>query len=77
MASETFLVLGFLPDNRDLERDGVHTPLRSDGYYARPEMPTQVANLWRRKRLHPMERIVVVQIVNDDDDHATGGDNGL
>ena len=62
-----FLVLGFIPDNKDHDRDGVHTPLRSDGYYGSKETPIGVANLWRSKRLHPRERIVVVQIVNDDD----------
>jgi len=72
----TFLVLGYIPDNADDDRDGVHTPLRSDGHYFDEESAVGVAELWRRKRLDPRERIVVVEIVNDDAD-SDGGDNGL
>ena len=67
-----FLVLGFIPDTdpkvitgRPETGYGVHTPLRSDGYYG--NMPTELAKHWRQHLLHPEERIVVVQIVDDGD----------
>jgi hypothetical protein len=71
----SYLVIGFIPDNRDPERDGVHTPLRSDGYYFSP--PVAVAELWRSNRLHPRERVVIVQVVDEQGDETTGGFHGL
>ena len=56
------LVLGFIPDDLDIDRDGVHTPLRSDGYYSGPETPRALADFWAESRLDPRERITVVQV---------------
>ena len=47
----SFLVIGFIPDNEDIKRDGVHTPLRSDGYYGLMSglaLAKGVADLWAR-----------------------------
>ena len=68
----SYLVLGFIPDDnpkitgRPLPTHGVHTPLRSDGYYGEcGGPPIGLAQSWREKPIHPLERVVVVQVVED------------
>lgn len=70
----SYLVLGFVTEAPSETGCGVHTPLRSDGYYADDQMPLGVAEHWRKNRLVPEERIVIVKIVSDDSDHVDDSD---
>lgn len=63
----SFLVIGFIPDAAP-ERDGVHTPLRQDGYYRTVDgaMGARgVAEYWRANKKHPRERVAIVEVVDE------------
>jgi hypothetical protein len=69
----SYLVIGFIPERSDrlsdlpvsplTEDGGVHTPLRQDGYYGSP--PIELAEHWRKHKVHPRERVVVVRVVDE------------
>lgn len=71
----SYLVLGFIPERSSRiaelpitplsEPSGVHTPLRQDGHYGDAESALGVAELWRQNPIHPRERVLVVEIVDE------------
>ncbi|MGI9423018.1 MAG: hypothetical protein ACR2PA_07480 [Hyphomicrobiaceae bacterium] len=71
---ESYFVIGFVPDDdhpQNHREGGVHTPLRSDGYYGPGEgidEAMRVREKWRRNKLDPRERIEVVKIVRHRED---------